>query len=404
MAFSHTDYVFSHTMKNQTDANQPAVFTVDLADLIQLAGHSALFTIDSMTVTAYSQGDWKKVPVKFAVLNGNKTRVITYDPNRHSSKWLVDLGAQEASGVNKDHSDGRRCVKIAGTDREPFSRALSVYEDENKQAALNVLRFMMSESLWVADKARGALDILMASAANEFNVHCDLCGRRSVVYTQNDSGSSFAFPECEDTYVCMPSARNVQDRTYRALCDIMTLIRCACADNLSILTELTRSDCGLPDGPFSTDFPPRDRYQGRIVIPHSLMKYLTALYEALSDYADSFAIVDSVTPNVKVLLESPCPNIGLVSGSIGVTTIYGSTVCEVYNGLLTQHQSADVTEDEAQHYGLVNGAPLIPQLLPQLIPQVLLRRAPLTFDMRGDMDLHTWKTFFYRRPSALYRQ
>lgn len=41
MAFSHTDYVFSHTMKNQTDANQPAVFTVDLADLIQLAGHSS---------------------------------------------------------------------------------------------------------------------------------------------------------------------------------------------------------------------------------------------------------------------------------------------------------------------------------------------------------------------------
>lgn len=139
MAFSHTDYSFSHAMKSATAANQPVVFTVDLTDLIQLAGHIALFTIDLMTVMAYRQGDCKKVPVKFAVSNGNMTRVITYDPNRLSSKWLVDLGAQETSGSKKDHSDGPRGVTIAGTEREPFSRALSIYEDDNKQAALNTL-------------------------------------------------------------------------------------------------------------------------------------------------------------------------------------------------------------------------------------------------------------------------
>lgn len=48
MAFSQTDFIFSHTVKKATDSNQLVIFSLDLTDLIQLAGHSALFTTDSM--------------------------------------------------------------------------------------------------------------------------------------------------------------------------------------------------------------------------------------------------------------------------------------------------------------------------------------------------------------------
>lgn len=68
---------------------------------------------------------------------------------------------------------------------------------------------------------------------------------------------------------------------------------------------------GLPayDGLHFADFPPRDHFHGKIVIPHTLMKQVMSLYQTMSEYRDTFAVVDRATPHVKVLIESPCYNI-----------------------------------------------------------------------------------------------
>lgn len=240
MAFSHSDYTFSHVMKSTTDTSRPVVFSVDLTDLIHQDGHSALFYIDSMTITAYRQGSWDKMPVKFALLNGNKTRAITFDPTRLSSKWSVDLGLDDDSVSYKDHRDQFR-VTIAGLENEPFNHTMPIYADENKQAALNVLGFMMSQSLWVADKARGALDVVMTSTVPEFTVHCNLCRQQRAVRIRqkgSDVYDSFlSFPLCGDDCVCTPLSGTSADPAYRAVCDIMALIRCAYADKLDTLME-----------------------------------------------------------------------------------------------------------------------------------------------------------------------
>lgn len=113
--------------------------------------------------------------------------------------------------------------------------------------------------------------------------------------------------------VCIPSHNPAHRQVeYRALSDIMALIRCACFDNLDILTHFTRMvGSGLPayDGLHFADFPPRDHFHGKIVIPHTLMKQVTSLYQTMSEYRDTFAVVDRATPHVKVLIESPCYNI-----------------------------------------------------------------------------------------------
>lgn len=396
MAFSHSDYTFSHVMKSTTDTSRPVVFSVDLMDLIHQDGHSALFSIDSMTITAYRQGSWDKVPVKFALLNGNKTRVITYDPTKLSSKWSVDLGLNDNSVSYKDHRD-QLSVNIAWLENEPFNRTMPIYADENKQAALNVLGFMMSQSLWVADKARGALDVVMTSKVPEFTMHCNLCRQQRAVRIRQKGSDTFdsflSFPLCGDGYVCAPLSGTPADRAYRAVCDIMALIRCAYADKLDILME--SSSHSAAEGLYSFDcLPYADQQRDAVIISYSSLKRLTCLYQALSEYADSFAVVDDKTPNVKVLFESCCENIGLVTGSLGITTIYGSTVYDIYHGLCSQHRSGPDAEEDVSPCHLVTSA--------QLTPQVMLRRIPLSFALTDKMDLDVWRTYFFRRPSALY--
>lgn len=397
MAFSHSDYTFSHVMKTTTDTSRPVVFSVDLTDLIQRDGHSALFSIDSMTLTAYRQGTWDKVPVKFAMLNGNMTRVITYDPTKLSSKWSVDLGLNDNSVSYKDHCDELR-VNIAGLENEPFHRTMPIYAEENKQGAFNVLGFMMSRSLWVADKARGALDVLMTAKVPEFTVHCNMCGQRRVVRIQqkgSDVSDSFlVFPLCADGHVCTPLSGTSVDRAYHALCDIMALLRCAYADKLDALMGPNNSHTAADTFHSFDRLPYADQQRDAIGIPYCSVKQLTSLYQTLSEYADSFVVVDTKMPTVKVLLESSCNNIALVTGSLGITTIYGSTVYDIYHGLCSQHRSSLDGEEDAPPCNLVTSV--------QLTPQVMLRRIPLQFAVTDKMDLDLWRTYFFRRPSTLY--
>ncbi|KAK2812507.1 hypothetical protein Q5P01_000007 [Channa striata] len=240
-------------------AHQPALFQLDLRDLIQPLGEcSPMFVIDSMSVTAYKQGTSERIPVKFAVLNASKTRALTNDPCRLSSKWNVELG-------------GLSSVKIAGTDKMPFHRSLSVYDEDNRQAMLNVLTFMTTEGLRASDDAKGSLDLLGAQCSNkDFVVDCERCGIES-------------------------SARVVGSDTGNP-----TLRLCLCTDGISI--------------------------------PFQLMDFIVSFYRTLSEYADNFAVVHSKAPHVKVLIESPSENVGYVTGSVTVTLLYGTSVLDVcYN-------------------------------------------------------------------------
>lgn len=388
MAFSHSTYNFSHPIKNTTDTSNPVLFSLDLSELITQDGHSALFTVDSMAITAYKQGTWEKMPVKFALMNGNTTRVITHEPSGMSSKWHVDLnlGSQENTS-HKDHRD-QLSVPMAGFENEPFNRSLPIYSEDNKYATLNMLAFMMSQSLWVSDKARGALDALMESRTAEISCFCNGCRRDRVLRVHRKDAdvhnTCISFPVCQDGYVCTPMIGNSTDETYRALCDMMALVRCAYADKLDYLMD---SSMAMADS-----FPYADPQRDAVIIPYSCLKRVMDLYKTLSDYADSFAMVDHVTPTVKVLFESPCSTIGLVTGSLGITTVYGPSVYDVHQVLYSQRSEGE--EQEASPGDLVTGA--------QLTPQVLLRRIPIGFTLTDKMDLRMWKAYFFRRPYTMH--
>ncbi|KAJ7983728.1 hypothetical protein DPEC_G00373530 [Dallia pectoralis] len=194
MSFSQKEYIFSQTMTRASQPHQPAMFKIDLRELIPFSDCSTLFIIDTMSVTAYKQGSSEKVPVKFTVLNETQKRVLTSDPCTFSSNWQVDI-------------NGGSCkMKIAGTDTVPFRRTLSVYDDENRQALVNVLAFMMSNSLWVSDRARGAFGVLVDSARGEFEFTCDLCSEIGVACVMKGPTGlpSFSFPQCVDSYACVP--------------------------------------------------------------------------------------------------------------------------------------------------------------------------------------------------------
>ncbi|KAE8277018.1 hypothetical protein D5F01_LYC24050 [Larimichthys crocea] len=299
MSFSRKEYLFSHTMTRVTQANQPTVFKIDLRELIPCYGCSALFVIDNMSVTAYKQSTLEKIPVKFTVLDENKKRVLTNDPCKLSSKWHVETVC-------------RSYVTIAGTDTVPFDRSPPVCDEDNKQALANVLAFMMSSSLWVSDRARGAFDILVNSTRGEFEFTCDVCSEIGFACVMEGPDRLSYFSSCEDDYVCIPSQRPCADEDYVALRNLLTLLRSASLDNLDVLNRVTEEMAA--DRTFQeldcTSFPPRQK-NGNVAIPYELMKRVTSLYQTMSEYADNFAIIDNKTSNVKVLIESPSANIGV---------------------------------------------------------------------------------------------
>ncbi|KAK2856674.1 hypothetical protein Q5P01_005409 [Channa striata] len=355
-------------------AHQPALFQLDLRDLIQPLGEcSPMFVIDSMSVTAYKQGTSERIPVKFAVLNSSKTRALTNDPCRLSSKWNVELG-------------GLSSVKIAGTDKTPFHRSLTVYDEDNRQAMLNVLTFMMTEGLRASDDAKGSLDLLGAQCSNkDFVVDCE---RRGIESSARVVGSDTGNPTlrlclCTDGYVCVPRRADMQReaQTHRSL---IRLLRCAYRDNLDVIRKVAWFTDSVGCDRLYADDP------DRISIPFQLMDFIVSFYRTLSEYADNFAVVHSKAPHVKVLIKSPSENVGYVTGSVTVTLLYGTSVLDVcYN------MSAGVRDaEEGEELDL--GAAVA-----QLGYDTLIRRFPLRFkQVQRDMSLKDWCAFHHGETSA----
>ncbi len=190
------------------------MFKIDLKSLIPAGNSTTLFVIDTLSLAAYKQGTFQKIPSKFTVLNDNNKWLLTNDLDKLSSGWQVDI-------------NGRSSVKIAGTDTVPFKRTLPVYDEENRQALVNVLAFMMSNSLWVSDRARGAFEVLESSSQEEFKFTCDLCLQSGIACIMARPGGlpSFSFPLCEDGLVCIPSHQPFADEDYEALRNVVALLR-----------------------------------------------------------------------------------------------------------------------------------------------------------------------------------
>lgn len=369
-------------MTRVTQANQPTVFKIDLHELIPCCcGCSTLFVIDNMSVTAHKQSTLEKIPVKFTVLDENKKRVLTNDPCKLSSKWQVET-------VCRSH------LKIAGTDTVPFDRSPPTCDEDNKQALVNVLAFMMSSSLRVSDRARGAFDILVNSTRGEFEFTCDMCSEIGFACVTKglDGLPSFSFSSCEDDYVCIPSRQPCADEDYEALRNLLAVLRSASLDNLDILNRVAEGMAA--DRSFQeldcTSFPPRHVRTGNIVVPYEVMKRVTSLYQTMSEYADNFAIVDNETSSVKVLIESPSANIGEITGRLSLTIIYGSTLSDIYRKLSRDLRSVEGHNEQQQQDGLVDAT--------QLSNDVLIRRMPLGFMVNDyTMSLQDWCEFYYHR-------
>ncbi|KAF0029325.1 hypothetical protein F2P81_018430 [Scophthalmus maximus] len=193
MAFSQKDYIFSHTITKDSRAHQPVVFPINLRDL-RLGECSPMFVIDSMSVTAYKRDTLERISAKFAVLNATKTRALTNDPCKLSLQWNVELG-------------GSSSVKIAGTDGTPFHRSLPVYNEDSRQALLNALTFMMTESLRASEEAKGSLELIKAECSSkDFVVNCERSGIESTarVSVDNPGQPMLHLCLCTDGYLCVP--------------------------------------------------------------------------------------------------------------------------------------------------------------------------------------------------------
>ena len=375
MSFSQKEYIFSHSMSRVTQAHQPATFKIDLSGLIPSGGgRSPLFLIDSMNVTAYKAGTLERIPVKFTVVTDNKTRTLAHDPCKMSSKWQVDSGS---------------CMKIAGTDTVPFHHSLSVYDEENRCALINALTFMMSNSLWVSDRARGALHILVDSPRDEYEFRCTLCSehRLACISRGIDGVDLFSFPQCMDGYVCIPSQQPCADDDYEALRNILALLRAVSLDGLGIVNKITQAmESSRPLRDLTCDsFPPTHMYSRQIVMSYPLMKYITTLYQTMSEYAENFAIVDERTPHIKVLIESPSENIGEITGCMCLSIIYGSSLWEMYSKLVSDWKDPEDCEDNL----LETVADIT-----QLSTDVVLRKTRLRFLQVTKMTLKDWYDFY----------
>ena len=378
MSFSQSEYVVSHTMTNASKPHQPVILKVDLCGLISIGECSTLFVVDKMNLTAYKQGTVEKIPVKFAIVNNTDNRILTNEPGRLSSKWNVNIDC------------GSR-MKIAGTDTEPFHRALPVYDEENRQALINVLAFMMSESLWASDKAQGAFDLLVESTRGEYEFTCQRCLQIGIACVKKEPPSelpAFSFPSCVDGYVCIPSPQALADKEYDALRNLLTLLRVASVDNLDIVTRISEeisTDAAFEELECTYGHQTHG-YKRTVEIPYTVVKYISTLYQTMSEYADNFAIVDRNRHYIKVLIESPSENIGEVTGSVLLTKIYGSTLLAIYNKLIHGLHNSEVCEEQ-QLDSLVN--------ITQLSPDVLIRRTQLTFVLNNHMSLKDWFCFYY---------
>nr|BBA49172.1 hypothetical protein [Oryzias latipes] len=357
MAFSQKTYVFCHDVAKDSVSKQPLLFAVDLRDLISpFEGCSPMFVIEQMSLRAYKRDTFERIPAKFAVLNYAKSRVVTNDPSRLSSAWEVELNGKDVR------------IRAAGTDTDPFCRTPSTHDDDNRQALLNVLAFMMSGGVRASDGARRSLDAMKGCLSSEhFTYACELCKGQceaTVIVTQ-PGYPSLSLPLCVDGYVCVPErsgSTSPKSQTYRS---VISLLRTAYEDNTSLVDRAIQA--AFANSGFGRYL---ERGNGEVeLFPNPLINFVVSLYDTLSDQAGNFVAVDKHEPGLKVLVESPAEKVGHVTGSLTLTLLYGQSVLDVYSNVKARHRGTDCPQDLLDMHTAVT----------RLGCDALLRRFPLDF-------------------------
>lgn len=377
MAFAHKTYTLSHLITKDVAANQAIMVPVDLSDIIINGSRSTLFTVDGVSLTAYKRGTYERIPIKFAALNAEASKVITHDVFKISSRWTVDTPRLSA-------------IQIAGTETVPYTRTFRIHDEQARLATVNLLGFAMSSGPWYIRDVKRNLAVISSSKWTEFNFVCAKCSNRTAVTVDRNAKLEpglFTFPLCAvDNQLCTLSSAGDDD--HRALRTIIEALRSTSDNPIPGLDQLTLAWSSYLVPAYHMDcttFPPRNAFS--VVVPHNLLQRFAGLYDTMCSGIDTFSVVDSVSPCIRLIVESPSADIGLLTGSLSITVIYGHCLGSIR---VSMHDS------EAE----VIAEPFSPLEIAQMTDDVILKSIPAIFEPTTNVSLEEWCAYHHDRPNA----
>lgn len=372
MSLGSKRLVFSYNVKaatsNDTLASERIIVKLNLKELIPADGYSPLIAIETLKLAVYDE-DCNVVPVKFSILNATMNKHLTQDPCVASSIWSPDPGPM----LNR--------TKVAGTELSPYRRTLTVTEEENRQAVLNILSFMMSTSVQAATAAMASKSCLeevtgpnVKLRTTEFQ--CAMCLRERTASVKEDL--QFGMPCCHNGLICAP----MQCRD--SLQKLAVVARMATVDNLHVL-RLALTQLRDQTYPQQGHLADRDRIftessQGEVVVHYKIMTFLTSLYSTLGEIAATFFTLDEKHSHVNLLMESPKEKLLALTGELTMSLLYGPHLRSIYRDLSAE-ESVYLADDRVS--------------VLHMTPDVIIKTFPLHFYIESDAgspkDWHdTW--------------
>lgn len=260
MAFARKTYTLSHVVAKDVAANQAIMVPVDLSDIIVNGSRSStLFTVDDASLVAYKRGTYERIPIKFAALNAEASKVITHDVFKMSSRWTVDTPRLSA-------------IQIAGTDAVPYARTFRAYDEEARVATANLLGFAASSGLWGVRDVKSSLASISNSRVDEFGFVCAKCSIRTAATVDRNAKLEpvlFTFPLCSaDNRPCTPTAAAADDDVRK----IIEALGSASDNPIPGLDQLTLAWSSYLVPAYHADcsaFPPRTAFS--VIVPHNLL-------------------------------------------------------------------------------------------------------------------------------------
>lgn len=379
MALTKKTYTLSHTIgTKEVAANQAIVISVDLSDIVN-DSLSTLFMIDTISLNAYKKDTCEPVPIKYAALNASMTRNITHDVFKLSSRWTID------------GSDLRE-IQIAGTDLMPYNRTLCIHDKHARVTMLNLLGFAMTSGLWGIRNVKYNLDVILESKITEFTYNCIKCESlvATVVDDKTEINTLFRFPLCcEDGQLCTPappSSKDHNNRLYNAIYCMISALSSLGNNTIPGLDQITNMWAPHLVPKYCNDcnkFPPRSPYF--VVVPQDLLRRFAGLYDTMCLGMDSFAVVDIKAPCIKIIVESPSSDIGLLTGGLSITMIYGHSLASIHAGVAQATSGLEEDEESSSTAADVSHIDIT-----QMSNDVILKSIPGVFRPTICVSLMEW--------------
>lgn len=99
---------------------------------------------------------------------------------------------------------------------------------------------------------------------------------------------------------------------------------------------------------------------------------------------DAFAVGDSASPCIRLIVESPSADVGLLTGSLSITMIYGHCLDSIRVGL--------APEEPAE--------PFTPAEIAQMTDDVILKSVLAAFESTANVSLEEWCAYHHDRHEA----